>query len=122
MKILIIVLMIIPAWSFAQKESKVIKDSLPSSVNAMLNKKYKKYKIDNVSKIVDKAGDVSFNLSIIKKNKVIDFIYDKYGRLVSKNKYYLYIVNQNSSIIQKPSGGNVHNRQPAFSSGGGHQH
>lgn len=122
MKKFIILLMIIPVWSFAQKEMKVVRDSLPASVNIMLNKKYKKYKVDDIVKITDKKGNISFSLSIAKNSKIIDFLYDKNGLLISKNKYKLYIVNENNNIVQRPSGGVEHNHQQSFSSGGGHQH
>lgn len=74
----------------AQTETKISKDSLPSTIHAELHKKYAAYAVNSVLKITDKQQNITYKVEVQKKSTMIELHYDKDGKLISKDKSKVY--------------------------------
>lgn len=113
---------LLTAASFAQIQTKIVKDSLPSSVKEKLHSKFHDYSVANIVMITDKNGTVTYKLEA-RREKAKDgtstvyinyLTYDSSGKLLSKVKdkeiYYTDTPKQKTKPTKSNDGH------------GGHQH
>lgn len=74
----------------AQVESKIQEDSLPVIIHNDLHKKYAHYATNSVLKKTDNLQNITYRIEIQKKSTVIELLYDKEGKLISKVKSKVY--------------------------------
>lgn len=101
---------------FAQTETKISRDSLPSTIHAELHKKYAAYAVNSVLAITDNVQNITYKIELQKRSTVIDLLYDKDGKLVSKEKSKSFSYDGTEKTRQKST--------PSQSNDGhsGHQH
>lgn len=108
--------MLMPLAVFAQTETKIKQDSLPTTVHNELHKKYAAYAVNSVLKITDFQQKHKYKIEVQKKSTVIELIYDNDGKLISKEKSKIYSFDGTEKITPKS--------EPSKSNEGhsGHQH
>ena len=74
----------------AQTEIKIPDDSLPALIHSELHKKYARYVTNSVLKKTDNLRNITYRIEIQKKSTVIELLYDKEGKLISKIKSKVY--------------------------------
>lgn len=90
MKKIIFMILLMPFWVFAQTETKIKQDSLPTTVHNELHKKYAAYAINSVLKITDKQQNITYKVEVQKKSTLIELVYDRDGKLINKEKSKVY--------------------------------
>lgn len=118
-----ILLILLPNILSAQTETKIHKDSLPSTVKEHLHKKYYDYVVAEAVKATDKNGAVIYKVLAKRVRSeqetiVYDLRYDAAGKLISKSKSKIYTFD-GTEKKNKPSKGNdghnhVHPPVPGF--------
>lgn len=98
---------------FAQTETKIQEDSLPSSIHDELHKKYARYTVNNISKNTDKLKNIMYKVEVQNKSTVIELLYDIQGKLINKKKSKVYTYDG----IEKPKSPSLSNE-----SNDGHGH
>lgn len=89
-KIKLIIILVTSLWCFvsnvvhAQMENKIKVGEVPAAIKTELNKKYKKYTINSIIKKGNDGNDITFNIEVQKKNKLVKLVYDTKGNLLDK--------------------------------------
>lgn len=108
------IMLVITSLCFAQTETKIPQDSLPAAAHNELHKKYAAYAVNSVLKITDKQQNITYKIEVQKKTTQIELLYDKEGKLISKEKSKIYTYDGTEKIKPKstPSKSNDgHNHQ-----------
>lgn len=79
-------IMLIPTISKAQAVAEISQEELPRDVQTILSKKYKKFTLNNLTKKESESNEISYELELQKKNRLIYLTYDSNGNLLSKRK------------------------------------
>lgn len=111
--LLIAIFVLIAANSYAQIETKIPQDSLPSNVHNELHKKYSAYAVNSILKIEDKQQTITYTVEVQKKTTLIRLVYYSDGKLISKDKCKIYSFDGTERIKSK---------QEKSSDGHNHQH
>lgn len=96
---------------YAQTETKISNDSLPSVVKEELKKKYSNYKVNGVTMVTEKAKPSTYKIEVQKKNNIVELLYDANGNIIGKSKSKIYSYDG----TEKP-------KSPPVKSNDGHNH
>lgn len=88
----------------AQTKTKIKMDELPESAHKLIHGKYAKYRVNGMSKKLDKKDILTYEVELQRKSKIIYLTYDADGNLTDtrKTKEFSY---DGSEKPSKPSGG-----------------
>ena len=93
----------------AQTTAKIKGEQLPETARTTLDKKYSKYRINEMIKKEDKQKQTTYEIELQKKNRLIYLVYSSEGTLVSKRKSKTFSFDGTEPIKKTPASHDGHN-------------